>query len=335
MRAIAFAVLLAASAHARTINVAEDGSGEFAAVLDALPAAQPGDVIALKSKQGMVGLEVKQDRQGLVVVRALPGSPAYAAGLKPGDRILLIDDRDISRMPLAQAVQLIRGAPGTTVKLRVLKKGADTAEPVSIVRGQALFAIDDGFSKVEIARQFKDVAAAVRYALPLAKTDKRAQSFLAFAYYNGSGVSQDYAESARLAKLSAEAGYAPSQRLLGVLYFEGKGVDKDLAASAAWTRKAALQGDAYAERNLGQDYAKGIGMAPDPDQARVWYRKAIAAGLTLAQKDLDELGPEGAMSDETAGQLPASPAAAPAPAEHARPAVAPVSLSGAEEELEP
>lgn len=77
-----------------------------------------------------IGAEIGAKKGNLVIVAPLQGSPAEKAGLKAGDRILAIDGLDTAGMGLDEAVNHIRGAKGTKVKLDVLR-GTDT-QPRSI-----------------------------------------------------------------------------------------------------------------------------------------------------------------------------------------------------------
>lgn len=58
----------------------------------------------------------------------MPGTPAFKAGVMPGDRILFVDDQDLSDMRLDDAVDLMRGEVGTKVKLTLSRKDAKTGE---------------------------------------------------------------------------------------------------------------------------------------------------------------------------------------------------------------
>jgi len=77
-----------------------------------------------------IGIVVDQDaeRGRLNVAEALIGKPAYLAGIRAGDAIVAIDGKETKDMPLRDAVGMIRGKEGTTVKLRVLAGGQ--GEPV-------------------------------------------------------------------------------------------------------------------------------------------------------------------------------------------------------------
>jgi carboxyl-terminal processing protease len=66
-----------------------------------------------------VGMQLKQDEKtkALVVVKPIEGSPALAAGVQAGDRILKIDGHSTDNMPIDAAVSMIRGEPGSQVNL--------------------------------------------------------------------------------------------------------------------------------------------------------------------------------------------------------------------------
>jgi carboxyl-terminal processing protease len=80
-----------------------------------------------------VGLVLTRRFAFVMVVAARPGSPAEKAGLQPGDLIKSIDEHQTRPMPAVLADRLLRGAPGSTVKLGILRAGADPFD-VSLVR---------------------------------------------------------------------------------------------------------------------------------------------------------------------------------------------------------
>src|SRR5262249_51059193 len=57
-----------------------------------------------------IGLELKAEEQELVVLAPLPGSPAQAAGLKPGDAIVSVGEKSVAELGSANAIAAIRGA---------------------------------------------------------------------------------------------------------------------------------------------------------------------------------------------------------------------------------
>jgi carboxyl-terminal processing protease len=81
-----------------------------------------------------VGMEIEVKDQVLTVVSPLPGSPAEAAGLKSGDKILKIDGKSTVGIDTSQAVNEIRGPKGTKVILTVLREGWTDAKEIPVTR---------------------------------------------------------------------------------------------------------------------------------------------------------------------------------------------------------
>ena len=76
--------------------------------------------IATEGNYSGIGVEVTiDDANVLTVIAPLDGSPAARAGIRPGDAILSIDGRQLRNEPLPEAIESIRGEPGTTVKLGI------------------------------------------------------------------------------------------------------------------------------------------------------------------------------------------------------------------------
>lgn len=74
---------------------------------------------------GGIGIQVHFDpeRRELIVMTPLPGSPAYEAGIRAGDRIVSIEGKEVVEFELGKelntAVLLLKGPPGQKVKLTV------------------------------------------------------------------------------------------------------------------------------------------------------------------------------------------------------------------------
>lgn len=89
---------------------------------------------------GGIGIQVNFDERlhQLVVMTPLPGTPAYKVGIRPGDRILEIDDKPTAEFPegreMESAVNLMRGKPGTIVKVKIQHIGTEAPETVEITR---------------------------------------------------------------------------------------------------------------------------------------------------------------------------------------------------------
>ncbi len=81
-----------------------------------------------------VGIYIELQEGRPFVVLPIPGTPAFQAGLRSGDRILEVDRRSTERMSLEEVVSRIRGPVGTAVRLR-LRRGDRTFE-TSLVRAR-------------------------------------------------------------------------------------------------------------------------------------------------------------------------------------------------------
>lgn len=81
-----------------------------------------------------VGMEISIKDGFLTVVAPLKGTPAYNAGIKAGDKILKIGDKDTTDLSVQDAVSLIRGPKGTSVKLTLVSEGEDKPHVLSVVR---------------------------------------------------------------------------------------------------------------------------------------------------------------------------------------------------------
>ena len=81
-----------------------------------------------------VGMEIGIKDGRLTVIAPLPDTPALRAGLRSGDKIFVIDEKDTSGMGLDEAVHLIRGIKGTTVVLTIWHEGETKTKEVEVVR---------------------------------------------------------------------------------------------------------------------------------------------------------------------------------------------------------
>lgn len=81
-----------------------------------------------------VGMEIDIRDGQLQVIAPLEGTPAQKAGLRPGDKIIKVDDKPTIDMSLDEAVNLIRGPKGTEVTLTVYRDEWREAKDIKIVR---------------------------------------------------------------------------------------------------------------------------------------------------------------------------------------------------------
>ncbi|WP_029523262.1 S41 family peptidase [Persephonella sp. KM09-Lau-8] len=83
---------------------------------------------------GGLGIEITMENHKLIIVAPIEDTPAWRAGLKPGDIIIEIDGEPTDKMTLLQAVKKMRGKPGTKVTLTIWRKGVEKPFKVTITR---------------------------------------------------------------------------------------------------------------------------------------------------------------------------------------------------------
>jgi carboxyl-terminal processing protease len=81
-----------------------------------------------------LGIEVSTEDGYVKIVSPIEDSPAYRAGIKPGDLITRIDGTPIKGLALDEAIKKMRGAPGSKVTLTIARKGEDKPLLVPLVR---------------------------------------------------------------------------------------------------------------------------------------------------------------------------------------------------------
>ena len=84
-----------------------------------------------------VGMSIdKKKGEALVVVSPFIGSPASKAGMKIGDKVIKVDDKDILPLTSTETVKLLKGTKGTKVVLDVVREGVKGSIKVEIIRDE-------------------------------------------------------------------------------------------------------------------------------------------------------------------------------------------------------
>lgn len=83
---------------------------------------------------GGLGIEVGMEDGILKVISPIEDTPAYQAGIKPGDFIIKIDDTLIKGMALNDAVKRMRGKPGSKIVLTIIRKNEPKPFEITLVR---------------------------------------------------------------------------------------------------------------------------------------------------------------------------------------------------------
>lgn len=120
----------------------------------------------IEGEFGGLGIEIKKDPLGLEVISPIDDTPAMRAGLRPGDRLTHADGVSLAEMSLRETVDLLRGAPGTSVTVTVIR-GDQPAfdvplerEVIQIQRVRARLEGDIGY--LRISHFLRDTGAVLR-----------------------------------------------------------------------------------------------------------------------------------------------------------------------------
>jgi len=100
-------------------------------------------------KQTGIGAELSQVASYLYVIAPMKGSPADQAGIRSGDIIEYIDGKATRDISLYDAKQLLNGAAGTEVKLRVLRANAS---PLTVSVKRSAFRAPSVEARMEAGR---------------------------------------------------------------------------------------------------------------------------------------------------------------------------------------
>ncbi len=90
--------------------------------------------IGTTGKFGGLGIQVGMEDGFVKVISPIDDTPAYRAGLEAGDLIIRLNDKSVKGMTLNDAVKIMRGDPGTDIKLVVIREGADKPLPFTVTR---------------------------------------------------------------------------------------------------------------------------------------------------------------------------------------------------------
>ncbi|OGA01198.1 MAG: peptidase S41 [Betaproteobacteria bacterium RIFCSPLOWO2_02_FULL_64_12] len=90
--------------------------------------------VGTQGEFGGLGIEVGMEDGLVKVVSPIEDSPAFRAGLKPGDLIIKLDDTPVKGMTLNDAVKRMRGKPRTSIRITIVRKGEAKPIEVTLVR---------------------------------------------------------------------------------------------------------------------------------------------------------------------------------------------------------
>jgi carboxyl-terminal processing protease len=128
-----------------------------------------------------IGVEISVRDGWLIVLAVFEGGPADRAGLQPGDRFLHVEGRPARDMRIAEAVRIMRGEPGTEVRVGIRRTGVEDGIEVTLERAfidvnpvEAKL-LPDGILYVELAAFQENTTRALRQAIDGAIAERRRQ----------------------------------------------------------------------------------------------------------------------------------------------------------------
>lgn len=109
-------------------------------------------------KFGGLGIEVTLEDGFIKVISPIDGTPAAKAGMQPGDLIVRLDDTPVKDLTLSEAVDRMRGKPGTDIFLTVVRKSESkplklklTRETIN-VQSVTSKMLEDGYAYIRVSQ---------------------------------------------------------------------------------------------------------------------------------------------------------------------------------------
>src|SRR6202051_2746225 len=83
-----------------------------------------------------VGMTVGPRNNKVIVIAPFVGTPAYRAGIRPGDIIAAIDGKPTDNMSTSDVADLLKGPKGTTVRITMLREGSEHPLEFAVIRDE-------------------------------------------------------------------------------------------------------------------------------------------------------------------------------------------------------
>ena len=102
--------------------------------------------VGTQGQFGGLGIEVGMEDGLVKVISPIEDTPAFRAGIKPGDLIVKLDDAQVKGMTLNDAVKRMRGKPNTPITLTIARKGEP--QPIVVTLMRAVIRVQSVKSKI-------------------------------------------------------------------------------------------------------------------------------------------------------------------------------------------
>ncbi|MBO6558082.1 MAG: S41 family peptidase [Pseudomonadales bacterium] len=107
---------------------------------------------------GGLGLEIGMEDGFVKVISPMDDTPADKAGIESGDLIVQLDGTPVKGMNLSEAIEVMRGEPGSTITVTVVKEGASGPTELTLTREVIKVAsvrqryLEDGYGYLRVAQ---------------------------------------------------------------------------------------------------------------------------------------------------------------------------------------
>lgn len=126
---------------------------------------------------GGLGIEVSMEDGFVKVVAPIDDTPAAEAGVEAGDLIIRLDDKPVKGMSLNDAVDIMRGEPGSKIQLTIIREGEDKplmlelTRAVIKVKSVKFETLEQGYGYLRISTFQSPTGQSVRDAISELKKD--------------------------------------------------------------------------------------------------------------------------------------------------------------------
>ena len=120
---------------------------------------------------GGLGIEISIQNGVLTIISPIEDTPAWKAGIKPGDKVIAIDGNSTKGFTLVEASALLKGKRGQPVVLSVVRENADKPVDITVVRGQVKIKsvkatqLDEGYMYIKVTSFIETTAKELETAL--------------------------------------------------------------------------------------------------------------------------------------------------------------------------
>jgi carboxyl-terminal processing protease len=83
-----------------------------------------------------VGMQIAPRNNKIIVVAPFAGTPAYKAGLRPGDVIIAVDGKPTDNLGVSDVADMLKGPKGTNVHISILREGNEKPLEFNVVRDE-------------------------------------------------------------------------------------------------------------------------------------------------------------------------------------------------------